>query len=216
MDQNELNNAKMMELIRDDRLEVAKTRMEETISLLDQTLNSLKENIKSQYDCIYKTKKEEILQRILKNFADLMKSSSREIEFYISGASLEKKQLFQFLQTTTPKPIKKRNITRTPIHTAEISSNFDTDFHEMYNDLVESGIDMENEVILSDGSFLYQGHCYSVGDTLFISKISNSAIQAKVDLVTTEEVTLVFPDKSFMKIKKDDLLQHKIVLNNFK
>ena len=216
MNKDILDPATISEFIRDDKLEASKTRMNESISLLDQTIKSMKDLVQSQFDVIYKSKKEEIHQRLLKNFADLMKSSKSEIEVYINGASPEKKKMFQYLQTTTPKPVKKRNTTRAPVHTVEVTSPFDQDFNEMYNDLIESGIDMDKEVILADGSFLYQGHCFSVGDTVYISKLSNTSIQAKVDLVTTEEVTLIFPDRSFMKIKKDDLLQQKIVLNSFK
>lgn len=216
MDPDKIDEETMMRLIRDDRLESSKTRMEESISLLDQTFKSIKDSIQSKYDIIYKAKKEDIHQRILKMFADLMKNSGREIEFYISDAPSDKKSVFQYLQAATAKQIKKRNNTRIPTHTPEVTSAFETDFHEIYDDLVKSGIDMQNEVILADGSFLYQGHCYSVGDTIYISKLSNSSIQAKVELVTVEEVTLVFPDRSILKISKDDLTQHKIVLNNIK
>ena len=92
---NELTPAILYEKIRNDKIEASKTRMDESINLLEKSIVAEKEQLKSQFDSDFKAKQEEIHQRTLKMFSELMKSSGREIEYYIAHAIQEKKDIFQ-------------------------------------------------------------------------------------------------------------------------
>ena len=109
-----------------------------------------------------------------------------------------------------PKIFKKRG-GRIPIHTQEIPTPFEEDFQAIYSDLVADGVNMDQEVILCDGGFLYNGQHFVVGDKIFIAKFSGQFTQAYVELVTTAEITLSFSGNSRITVSKDDLLQHKLV-----
>ncbi|OHT08037.1 hypothetical protein TRFO_23671 [Tritrichomonas foetus] len=209
--ENEITPQKAMELIRDDRIEASETRMKESLFLLEQASNSIKDSIKKQYDAIYVAKKEEVMHRIIKMYNELMKNSNREIELYLAGAPFEKQELNNLLQNTTPKQTKKRTNARSNSHTPDVSLDaFHEDFQEMLEELKNDGNDMNSEVLLTDGGFLYQGRCYADGDMIHIAKFSNSFINAKIELVTTAQVLISFSDGNTLKISKEDLMKQKI------
>ena len=208
-----LSEIEAMRMIKEDRIASSKLRMEESISLLEKSTGVIRDQVNNKVESAVKKKKDEILQKILRSYADISRIYGKEISQYISTAPEEKQDIFKFLQTAVPKQPKKRSQRQASSVNDNQQAAFFEDFDFIMNDRKNDGDDLASQVILTDGCFLYNGICYAVGDSVGIVRTSNLIIQAKIELVTKAEITFSFADGSIMRITKEDLETHKISFN---
>jgi hypothetical protein len=205
-----------MRMVEDERIRASGQWKVECESILADTIRTRKEEIEEEAKAAVEDKRADLLDRVLQQFADLMRQSGREIEAYVQNSPPATQAKVRFLNDRLSRAPKKRGPRARPPQLSQ-KELFDTDFAKIISELEAGGEDLRNEIVLMDGCFMYQGQVFVVDDMVEAQNRLGKASQAKVTAVTTAEIELTFGastrDSSVVTIDKAQLAAGTVTLS---
>jgi hypothetical protein len=155
--------------------------------------------------------KREILDRLGRQFAELMRTSPRDLDEYVQTLPLERQAIVAAVHEQSMKSTKKRP-QKGQTGRERIPPNPEA-LKAMIARLSESGADIAAMPVLADGCFLYRGQMYILGNAIQIAtRNEGNCIQGVVASVTVAEIDISFKDGTIITVSREDLAAGTVVL----
>jgi hypothetical protein len=203
--------AALINLLANDQIRHSREWHDESVRLWDLAVDGLKSAAQTEARARYDDKKREILERVYRQFAELMRTCGREIDAYVLTLPPDKQARVAILREQCLKAPRKRG-PKMVWTLSEPSQTAADDLREILSEVAASGVDPAGIILFGDGCFLYGGRLYCVGNTIQVeSRNPGHCAWATVAAVTIAEIELSFREHTVMTIALEQLESKRVV-----
>ena len=183
--------------------------LNEEISIVESANTKRKEQIKTECSVSYQNKYSEILHNIIVKFSDLMKKHEFVVKQFAKKTPEINQMLLELIEIADRHKPTKSSRSKGGIR----QSLFDLDFKDIINSLAETGEDINDVTVFSNGSLFHNGEFYHPNEQIMFKNRICYNQPGSISLITQSDLVIEQDDEDLI-LSLDDLTSNRYQISH--